>query len=115
MALIEDLLPTIDYFDAAVRQAPDLSSCDEATRKNLQNWLVGIQHVQKLLMDKLTEQGLEAVEPEGIFDPATQEAAEERASDQPEGTILEVVQRGFTLHNKLIRPARVIVSNGTNA
>ena len=114
-ALIADLLPTVDYFDAAVRQTPDLAACDDATRKNIENWLVGMQHVQKLLMDKLTEQGLQAIEPSGQFDPNTQEAAEEQESDQPEGTILQVVQRGFTLHDKLIRPARVIVSKGTIA
>lgn len=114
-ALIEDLLPTVDYFDAAVRQTPDLATCDDVTRKNIENWLIGMQHVQKLLMDKLAEQGLQAIEPSGQFDPNTQEAAEEQESDQPEGTILQVVQRGFTLHDKLIRPARVIVSKGTNA
>lgn len=108
--VIGDLLPTIDYFDAAMHQAPDLGTCDEATAKNIKNWLVGIQHVQKLLMDKLAEQGLQAVEPTGLFDPNTQEAAEEEESSEPEGTILRVVQRGFTLNEKLIRPARVIVA-----
>lgn len=108
--LIEDLLPTIDYFDAAMRQAPDLASCDDGTRKNIENWLVGMQHVQKLLMDKLAEQGLQAVEPTGMFDPNTQEAVDYiLPSTLPEGSIQSVVQRGFELNGKLIRPAKVYV------
>lgn len=109
-ALIEDLLPTIDYFDAAMRQSPALTECSDAVRKSLENWLVGIQHVQKLLMDRLAEQGLVAEEPQGLFNPNEHEAAEEQSSDAPDGTILQVLQRGFRLHGKLIRPARVIVS-----
>ncbi|HBU27580.1 TPA: nucleotide exchange factor GrpE [Candidatus Uhrbacteria bacterium] len=109
-ALIQDLIPTIDYFDAAMRQTPNTERCDEATQKEMQNWLLGMQHVQKLLLDKLTEQGLIVLEPTGIYNPNEQESAEERESDQPEGTILQVLQRGFKLFDKLIRPARVVVA-----
>ena len=113
-ALIQDLLPTIDYFDAAMRQPPNTERCDEATQKEIQNWLIGIGHVQKLLLDKLTEQGLTVLEPVGMFNPNEQESAEERESDQPEGTILQVLQRGFKLFDKLIRPARVVVAKAKN-
>ena len=106
--LIEDLLPTLDYFDAAMAQKPTIT--DEASQKAFENWAVGIAHVQKLMMDLLDARGLKAIEPSGMFDPTKHEAAEERESKEPEGTIIEALARGYELHGKLIRPARVIVS-----
>lgn len=104
--LIEELLPTLDYFDAAMASKPDLED------KALENWAMGVSHVQKLLLDVLVARGLEVVEPNGMFDPNQHEAAEEQSSDEPEGTILQTLARGYKLNDKLIRPARVIISKG---
>lgn len=58
----------------------------------------------------LTDEGVREVDVSGQFDPATMECHESApgAKDQ----IISVVRRGYTLHDRLLRPARVVVGNG---
>jgi molecular chaperone GrpE len=64
--------------------------------------------------DILRKRGLAKVElkPGDQFDPAVAEAMAEIPSDKPEGTIVEEVEPGYRLHDKIIRAARVVVSRG---
>ena len=59
----------------------------------------------------LENNGVKMIEKEE-FDPYYHEALMKVESDLPENTIIEVLQKGFTLHNKVIRPARVKLSAG---
>ena len=66
----------------------------------------------KMLAKLMQDHGLEVVDPAGEpFDPELHEAMTVIPSaDVPENTVVEVLQKGFKLHDRLIRPARVVVS-----
>lgn len=108
--LIEDLLPTLDYFEAAIEHVPDLSACEESSKKSIESWLEGVRQVRKLMIDKLVDQGLTEIETTGELDTSVHEAVEEIESEEPAGTIIKVIQKGYKLHDKLLRPAKVVVS-----
>ena len=110
--LIEELLQTNDFLEAAIQHEPDLSSCEPMAQSSVKNWIIGVQQVHKQLQALLRSHGVEEMKAEGMFDAAIHEAAEERVDDSPVGTILAVVQGGYKLHDKILRPARVIVSKG---
>ena len=62
----------------------------------------------------MADHGLEIIDPQDqVFDPEWHEAMTlVPAPNVPENTVVEVLQKGFRLHERLIRPARVIVSSG---
>ncbi|MBX6324744.1 MAG: nucleotide exchange factor GrpE, partial [Chthoniobacterales bacterium] len=74
----------------------------------------GMVLVQKQLNDLLAESGLEPIEADGqTFDPNLHEAIAHEPSDQvPEGAVLRQVRRGYRFKDRLLRPARVVVSSG---
>ena len=59
------------------------------------------------------KEGLVEVETEGAFDPHTQEALLAQPSEAEEGTVIQVLQKGYTLGDRVLRPARVVVSAGS--
>lgn len=91
------LLPVLDAFDAAV------GSADPEARK-------GIAMVRDALAKVLREAGVEEVPTTGTFDPYVHEAVD-RVSDEAleDGAIKDVVQKGYRLDMRLLRPAKVIV------
>ena len=73
----------------------------------------GMVLVQKQLNDLLEENGLQAIEAEGKkFDPNLHEAIAHEAGDAPEGTVIRQARRGYRFKDRLLRPARVVVSSG---
>src|SRR6266705_254273 len=73
----------------------------------------GMILVQKQLNDLLAENGLEPIEAEGNkFDPNLHEAIAHETSVFPEGTVIRQARRGYRLKDRLLRPARVVVSSG---
>jgi molecular chaperone GrpE len=109
--LLEKLLPAIDQFALALKFLPDLSALSEAQRKPMENWLVGIRAVQSLWDQLASSIGLERIPTDGAFDPIVHEAAgEEVVEGKESGTIIRVVQDGWRLHGKVLRPARVIIA-----
>jgi molecular chaperone GrpE len=77
----------------------------------------GVSRVRAQLADLLRRRGLEeiAAEPGGVFDPHMHEALSNQPSEHPEGTIAAVWQRGYRLGDRIVRPARVVVSSGPPA
>jgi molecular chaperone GrpE len=74
----------------------------------------GMVLVQKQLNDLLEENGLQAIEAEGKkFDPNLHEAIAHEPSDAPEETVIRQARRGYRLKDRLLRPARVVVSSGS--
>ena len=67
--------------------------------------------VEKSLRSALAKEGLVEIATDGPFDPHVHEAlvAQRRADAEP-GSVLEVVQRGYRLGDRVVRPARVIVA-----
>ena len=56
--------------------------------------------------------GLAEVPTEGRFDPHTQEALLSQPSGEEEGTVIQVLQKGYLLGDRVLRPARVVISAG---
>jgi molecular chaperone GrpE len=102
--LIKDLISVMDNFDLALRTLEKAGPVEK-----------GIYLIRTQIDDILKKRGLEKIEvKEGdTFDPAVAEALAEIASDKPAGIVVEVIEQGYRLHEKVLRPARVIVSKGT--
>jgi len=74
----------------------------------------GLAQIQKLLIQVMKRQGIESFESVGEkFDPTRHEAIAMIPSDVDEGTICDQVCKGYCLQDKVIRPAQVVVSQGT--
>lgn len=101
--LLTDLLPVLDNFDLAVQHA-DTTNPD-AVRE-------GVHLIHKQLFDSLFRLGLEPIEADGQpFDPELHEAvATEPTDEAPDHTVLVVLQRGYKLGDRMLRPARVKVA-----
>jgi molecular chaperone GrpE len=102
-----ELLPVRDGLEQAVRQGV------QADAKTL---LDGQQATLKLLDRAFEKFSIRTLDPVGEkFDPALQEAVLMQPSDSAEpGTVLQVVQTGYELKGRLLRPARVIVAKSND-
>lgn len=102
-----ELLPVADSLAAGV----DAAATDPATQ------IEGQRATLRLLGKAFERAGITEVDPLGLpFDPALHEAMATRASaEHPPHTVLQVVQRGYVLNGRLLRPARVIVSTAAEA
>jgi molecular chaperone GrpE len=73
--------------------------------------LEGAQATLRQLQKAFEKAGMKVIDPTGQpFDPAWHEAMVAQPSDQPANTVLTVIQKGYSLNGRLLRPARVIVS-----
>jgi molecular chaperone GrpE len=100
--LVRELLPILD----------DLERALEAAERHEEAQLVeGVKLVEQALRTALRKEGLVEIETDGTFDPHVHEALLTKPSDRVEpGSVLEVVQRGYRVGDKVVRPARVIVA-----
>lgn len=98
-----DLLPVADSLALALESA---GSADAATLAQ------GQEATLRLLLKAFERAGIEVIDPAGqAFDPERHEAiAVQPAADVAPNTVLKVVQRGWALNGRLLRPARVLVS-----
>ncbi|HET6347040.1 MAG TPA: nucleotide exchange factor GrpE [Myxococcota bacterium] len=97
-----DLLPVVDNLERALIHA---GSEDNAV-------LQGVRMVFKQLTDALLSHGVKTFPSAGqVFDPERHEAVAKQTSDtHAPGTVLEEMQRGYLLYDRLLRPARVLVA-----
>ena len=104
-ALMRDLVQVLDSMDQA------LSSADGAVDGSAPE---GMELVRKQALQVLSSHGLEVLDPDGEkFDPSWHEAMATQPSEEHEAdTIVRVLQKGYQLNDRLIRPARVIVASG---
>jgi molecular chaperone GrpE len=105
-SLLERLVGIIDNFELGLAAAKD-QGADSPIYS-------GMVLVQKQLSDLLAENGLQSIEAEGkMFDPNVHEAIAHEPSDRiPEGTVVRQTRRGYRFKDRLLRPAKVIVSSG---
>jgi len=104
-ALIKSLLPVIDNFERAI--AVDPSSADTASI------LKGLQLVHDQLLSVLKSQSVEVIAPEPgtPFNPEHHQALMQESSDKyREPTVTKLLQPGYSLHGRTLRPASVAVS-----
>jgi molecular chaperone GrpE len=99
-----DVLPILDNLDRAVAAAKQAGETGPLVQ--------GVAMVQSQYLDMLKRHGVTRIEAVGQpFDPNLHQAVmQQPAPDQPPNSVLQVLEQGFMLHDRVLRPARVIVS-----
>ena len=101
--LVKELLPVLDDLERALAHA---EAHEEAMLEE------GVALVARSFADVLRKEGLEEVATDGKFDPHVHEALLSQPSSEDEGNVIEVLQKGYRLGDRVLRPARVVVSSG---
>lgn len=104
--LVKDLLPVLDDLERA------LVAAHEHEEAKLEE---GVELVERELRQALEREGLVEIATDGTFDPHVHEALLTQPSEDAEGSILEVLQKGYQLGDRVLRPARVTLSAGPPA
>ncbi len=104
--LVKELLPVLDDLERALEAA---AQHEEAKLEE------GVSLVHRELRDALTREGLEEIETDGVFDPHVHEALLSQPSQADEGAVIEVVQKGYRLGDRVLRPARVVIAGPREA
>src|SRR2546421_1156130 len=99
--LVKELLPVLDDLERALQAA---AGHEEAKLEE------GVELVYRELQDALAREGLAEVEANGKFDPHVHEALLTQPSDREEGSVLEVLQKGYRLGDCELRPARGVIA-----
>ncbi len=103
-SVARDLLGTVDNLELALQHAP--AQTDKAL-------MDGLKMVLSQFQEALQKQGVRMIESlHKPFDPHLHEAVGQENSTHPQGHIIHEHSRGYTLHGRLLRPTRVIVSGG---
>ena len=102
--LVKELVPVLDDLERALEFA---AAHEEAQLED------GVRLVHRALADALAKEGLAEIETDGKFDPHTQEALLSQPSELEEGTVVQVLQKGYKLGDRVLRPARVVISTGS--
>lgn len=99
--IIKDFITVLDNFDLGLRAMEKNGTVEK-----------GVYLIRSQIEDILKKRGLEKVEIRvgDKFDPAIAEAMTEVESEQPPGTVVQEIEPGYRLHDKVLRAARVIVS-----
>jgi len=96
------VLPILDNFNLIEKKLPE----DLKKEENIK----GILQLKKQIEDFLKSQGVEEIKCGEKFDPNFQEAVETIEKEEGEsGTILEEIQKGYTINGRILRPAKVKV------
>jgi molecular chaperone GrpE len=101
--LVGSLLPVLDDLERALEAA---ARHEEATLED------GVRLVHRALSEALRKEGLTEIATDGPFDPHVHEALLSQPSEAPEGDVIQVLQKGYELGDRVLRPARVVVSAG---
>ena len=101
---IDNLLPVLDSFHVVLSQEPE--------DPNLRNYLVGFQFIYRNLVSVLENEGVSEIAPKvgDKFDASSMNAVEVEETNGEEGLITKVITNGYKLHDRLVRPANVVVS-----
>ena len=104
--VFQEILPIMDSFELGVK-------VDTSTKEGVETFIEGQTATFKLFQSVLDKFLIETINPENMkYDPVLHEVISMQASDDTEsGYIIEVIQKGYRLKNRLLRPARVIVSS----
>jgi molecular chaperone GrpE len=102
--LLVRVLDLADDFDLAVAHVPDDVKDSP--------WVEGISAIDRKLRALLEAEGITSMDAEGqLFDPQTQQAISyEDTADVPDGTVIKVLQRGYAIGDRILRPALVAVA-----
>jgi molecular chaperone GrpE len=99
--LVKELLPILDDLERALDAVGDHQ---EATVEE------GVRLVHRSLASLLERNGVRQISTEGKFDPHVHEALLSQPSEAEEGSVIDVVQKGYTIGDRVVRPARVVIA-----
>ena len=104
--LVKDLLSAVDNLERALEHGAQNAGAE------IKGILDGVELVHREVLGALAKHGVKEIEAEGrIFDPAEHEAMGQVPNAQvPPNTVLQVLQKGYVIHDRMLRPARVIVA-----
>jgi len=104
--LVSELLPALDNLERAIEHT--------TAGGDLKHLLAGVEAVHAQILGVLGKEGVSVIDPTGEhFDPMLQQAVSQREdASVPEGTVIEVFQKGYSLGERVIRSAMVVVSTG---
>jgi molecular chaperone GrpE len=105
-SLVKELLPILDDLERA------LVAAEQHEEAQLEE---GVRLVHRAFVQALLKQGLEEIETNGRFDPHVHEALLSQPSDAQEGSVIDVLQKGYRLGDRVLRPARVVVAAAKEA
>jgi molecular chaperone GrpE len=99
--LVKELLPIVDDLERA------LMAAEQHEEAELEE---GVRLVHRQLAAVLEREGLAEIEVDGKFDPHVHEALLSQPSEAEAGSVIEVLQKGYRLGDRVLRPARVVVA-----
>src|SRR6476646_4898483 len=99
--LVKELLPIVDDLERA------LGAAEHHEEAELEE---GVRLVHRQLASVLEHEGLAEIKADGKFDPHVHEALLSQPSEAEEGSVIEVLQKGYRLGDRVLRPARVVVA-----
>jgi molecular chaperone GrpE len=99
--LIAELIPILDDLERA------LAAAEQHEEAQLEE---GVELVHRSLAALLARHGVTPIATEGKFDPHVHEALLSQPSESEEGSVLDVVEKGYKLGERVVRPARVVVA-----
>jgi len=107
--IIQGLLQVLDNFERAIESANE--------SKNFDSFFEGVKMIFKQMYDILERKGVSRIDAAGkVFDPNIHEAVMQITSEEhPENVVVEELQKGYMLHDRVIRPSMVAVSKGVDA
>lgn len=104
-AVADNLRRALDSVPAETREDPGVKALAE-----------GVEMTERAMLSAFERFGVKRIDPLGErFDPNRHQAMAQVETDQPAGTVIQVMQAGFVIHDRLLRPAMVIVSKAKAA
>lgn len=107
--VVLSFLPVYDYFKRALAHVPP--ETDQSP--SVKNWFTGTQHIAGMFKMTLAQFGVDEIDVRGKqFDPHTMDAVKEEARDGAEaGIVLEEIEGGYKMGDKVLKAAKVIVAS----
>ena len=104
--LIKELVPVLDDLERALEAAAAARGGEARGGRS--------PRAPRARRRARASEGLAEIPTDGKFDPHTQEALLSQPSEAEEGTVIQVLQKGYTLGDRVLRPARVVISAGAD-
>jgi molecular chaperone GrpE len=108
-AILEEIIPVMDNLDLALAHGKQTEACKDL--------VTGVEMTMNIFLDTMKKHGLEQIaEVDVPFDPARHEALGQiERDDVGENTVCQMLQKGYMLKDRLLRPAKVMVSRKAGA
>jgi molecular chaperone GrpE len=111
--IVTELLPVTDSFAKAMAQRPHFGDGVQVDPAKITLWMDGVGHISDQLAKTLSRAGVTAIDKADVpFNPEIHEAMMNAPADaeHPSGTVTKVLEAGYKLHDRVLRPAKVIVA-----